>query len=80
MLSHFQAEGVKSKFRKLTITINFQCLVYNSRQRDMTKISRGGYFRPRGGYFLFFNYRGVYTPLEKPEVRLLALLWALELS
>ena len=40
----------------------------------MTKISRGGYFRPGGGGILVFQLRGVYTPpLEKPEVRLLAL-------
>ena len=43
----------------------------------MTKISRGGYlpkFVGQGGGILVFRLRGggIYPPLEKPEVRLLA--------
>ena len=48
------------------------CDRYNQ-ATGMTKISRGGIFGQGGGGILVFQLRGVYTPLEKPEVRLLAL-------
>ena len=56
---------------KFMIEINKISEITINQATGMTKISRGGYFRPGG--ILVFQLRGVYTPLEKPEVRLLAL-------
>ena len=43
----------------------------------MTKISRGGYFWPGGGYFGFSTQGGVYTPPGKTGSSAFSAIWAL---
>ena len=48
------------------------CFNIMSRHRERPKFPEGVFSSSGGGYF-GFSARGVYTPLKKPEVRLLAL-------
>ena len=57
----------------ITFSLTITWIIHWKQATGMTKISRGGIFG-QGGYFGFSTQgEGVYTPLEKLEVRLLAL-------
>ena len=57
----FQSLRTKFVLNKFTDELNYAY----KQATGMTKISRGGYFRPGGGYFGFSAQGGVYTPLWK---------------